>query len=93
MFLSFILECGDPVLVANSVSTGDGTSFEQSHKVSCIDGYTLSGTDDDVIICQSNGTWTDLQYSCEKGIMLMKSALFYKLYLMTLMRPAQKSFS
>ena len=51
-----LIQCEDPVSLENGNIFGDSNSYGSSINFTCIEGYSLNGTE--TITCQSNGLWT-----------------------------------
>ena len=62
-FLPIAIDCGDPATVKNGRRELSGTSFGNTVKYFCDDGFTLIGSS--VRRCRRNGQWSGSVPECQ----------------------------
>ena len=59
----FLVDCGDPAQPINGNMTYNETTFNATAVILCDEGYKF--TDNNVLRCGENATWTDALPKCD----------------------------
>ena len=76
----FVSDCGEPFSPVNGYFSGSSFLEDDVVYYECDEYYELKG--DEESICQHNGTWTNLNVSCQPGKIIMSLFVFHVIVLL-----------